>query len=156
MHDRDCGYFSHLGGFLGATHAGSRILLVEDDKANQVLVPAILAKAADPLLRTTEVIIAGTLAEARAVLADGNVHVVLLDGLLPDGSGLSLAEELRQSAKDQPVVIALSGSLELAGDALAAGCAAVLSKPYQPAELCNLITDALRRRPGQVIKPPAT
>ncbi len=75
-----------------------RILLVEDDELNQALVRAVLARSTYRLLRGCDVVTAGNLARARAVLADGGVDVVLLDMHLPDGSGLVLAAELQQAA----------------------------------------------------------
>ena len=121
--------------------ADLRILLVEDDDLNQALVPAIVARSADPVLRGARVVAAGTLARARAVLAAGGVDVVLLDVRLPDGSGLDLAAEL-QGWGDRacPAVILLSGAAaEHRNAALAAGCVAVLGKPYAPAELSSLL-----------------
>jgi len=168
-----------------------RILLVEDDELNQALVRAVLARSTYPLLRGCDVVTAGNLARARAVLADGGVDVVLLDMHLPDGSGLVLAAELQQAAAARqpagaeraavphqvavehqvpgareakasrqaegprsPVIVALSGAAsEQRAAALAAGCAAVLNKPYSSAELCELIVANLPdRREGH---PPA-
>jgi len=185
-----------------------RILLVEDDELNQALVRAVLARSTYPLLRGCDVVTAGNLARARAVLADGGVDVVLLDMHLPDGSGLVLAAELQQAAAARqpagaeraavphqvaarqpagaeraavphqvavehqvpgareakasrqaegprsPVIVALSGAAsEQRAAALAAGCAAVLNKPYSSAELCELIVAHLSdRREGH---PPA-
>jgi len=145
-------------------------LLVEDDELNQVLVRTVLARSADPVLQAAELVAVGSLARARAVLADGWVDVVLLDMHLPDGSGLALAAELQQAAgvpqvpaapqvpeprsadgRRSPVVVALSGAAaEQRAAALAAGCAAVLGKPYTAAELCELLVTHLPdRREGQ-------
>ncbi len=121
--------------------AGLRILLVEDDDLNQALVRAILARSADPVLRGAQVVAAGSLAQARGTLAADVIDVVLLDMRLPDGSGLDLAAELqRRGDRASPVVIALSGAAAEQRDAaLAAGCVAVLGKPYGPAELSSLL-----------------
>jgi two-component system KDP operon response regulator KdpE len=123
--------------------AGLRVLLVEDDALNQALVRAILTRATDPVLREADLVVAGSLAEARAALAGGAVDVVLLDMRLPDGSGLELAAELAGCAGGAPVMIALSGAAELRDSALAAGCVAALGKPYTAAELCGQITTHL-------------
>jgi two-component system, OmpR family, response regulator len=123
---------------------GIRVLLVEDDELNQALIPAVLARSEDPLLRGAQVVAAGSLAEARAVLAGGGVDVVLLDAGLPDGSGLSLARELRDLGGEQPVVIAVTGAPQQhRAEAEVAGCVAVLGKPYRAAELRELIGGAL-------------
>jgi CheY-like chemotaxis protein len=116
-------------------------LVVEDDPLNQALVRAILARAADPALRGARVVAARGLAQAREALAADTIDVVLLDMRLPDGSGLDLAAELqRRGDQASPAVIALTG--EAAGQrdaALAAGCVAVLGKPYSAAELSGTL-----------------
>jgi CheY-like chemotaxis protein len=120
---------------------GLRILHVEDDELNQALVRAIVARSADPAVNGAQVVAAGSLALARAALAGGAFDVVLLDMRLPDGSGLDLAAEIRQGGgRASPAVIALSGAAaEQRGAALAAGCVAVLGKPYSPAYLSSLL-----------------
>jgi CheY-like chemotaxis protein len=128
---------------------GVRILHVDDDELNRALVRAALARSAEPLLHTARLIEAADLACARVLLAEGPVDVVLLDLRLPDGSGLALAAELKQAgAAEPPIVVALSGAIESEqrGAALAAGCTAVLSKPYSVASLCDLLIAHLRRR----------
>ena len=121
--------------------AGLRVLLVEDDELNQALVRAILARSASPVLRGAQLVTAGSLAQARAALAAGAIDVVLLDMRLPDGSGLDLAAELqRRGDQVPPAVIALSGAAaEQREAALAAGCVAVLGKPYSSGELDSLL-----------------
>ncbi len=127
-----------------------RILLVEDDDLNQALVRAILARSADPVLRGAQLVVAGSLAQARAALAAGAIDVVLLDMRLPDGNGLDLATELqRRGDRASPVVIALSGAAAEQRDAaLAAGCVAVLGKPYGPADLSSLLAAHLPQEHG--------
>jgi CheY-like chemotaxis protein len=120
---------------------GLRVLLVEDDELNQQLVQAILARSANPVLCGAQLATAGSLAQARAALAAGAIDIVLLDMGLPDGSGLDLAAELQhRSDQASPAVIALSGAaVEHREAALAAGCVAVLGKPYGAAELADLL-----------------
>ena len=124
--------------------AGARILLVEDDDLNRELVRTVLARSADPVLRGACVVQAGSLAEARAALALGAVDVVLLDMNLPDGNGLSLAAEVRRIGERPPALVVLTGAPGDQGDAaLAAGCSAVLGKPYEAGQLCALVAAAL-------------
>ena len=136
---------------------GVRILHVDDDDLNRALVRTALARSAEPLLRTARLIEAADLAHARAVLAEGPVDVVLLDMRLPDGSGLALATELKQAdATAPPILVALTGAVEpdQRRAALAAGCTAVLIKPYPVASLCDLLVAHLRRRAGPGAAPP--
>jgi signal transduction histidine kinase/CheY-like chemotaxis protein len=132
----------------------AEILLVEDDDLNQALVPAILARSDQPRLRDAHVTVAGTLAQARAVLAAGHIDLVLLDMHLPDGSGLPLAEELRDRPGRAVAVIALTGApAEHGDDAFAAGCLAVLGKPYGLEELRTVVAAHLPS--GQSAQSPA-
>jgi CheY-like chemotaxis protein len=130
--------------------AGLRVLLVEDEVLNRKLVTAIFARASDTRLRTAELIEADTLAAAREVLAERAVDLVLLDVQLPDGNGLLLATELTELTElpfgqPRPVVIVLTaGALAEQRDAaLAAGCDAMLIKPYTIAELEATVADCL-------------
>jgi CheY-like chemotaxis protein len=125
----------------------ARILLVEDEELNRVLVRAVLARADDPEVRDARLVEAGSLAAARDVLHSPDpVDVVLLDMNLPDGSGLDLATELADAA-EKPRVIALTASV-LPSDraaALKAGCDGFLDKPYAAADLVTVIASNLPR-----------
>jgi two-component system, OmpR family, KDP operon response regulator KdpE len=128
----------------GGVLADAQILLVEDDDLNQRLVRTVLARSGDPVLRSACLVQAASLAEARAALATSAVDVVLLDMNLPDGHGLSLAAEVQRTGSGGPAIVALTGAGPEQGDAaLAAGCTAVLGKPYKAAQLCALVCAAL-------------
>lgn len=114
---------------------------------NRALVRAVLARCTDPELQGVCLVEAGDLAQARAALAGAPVDVVLLDLGLPDGSGLELAAELRNAHDGgPPAVLAVTGesSPAQASEAMAAGCRAVLTKPYTPADLCSVLATLLR------------
>jgi len=135
-----------------------RILLVDDDEFNRALIRTVLTRSADPLLRAALLAEAADLAGARVILAAGLVDIVLLDLQLPDGSGLELAAELRQRDEQAaPSVIALTGAAESGARtaAMAAGCAAVLGKPYPIDGLCELVIAHLRGRGTQPEHPAA-
>jgi two-component system KDP operon response regulator KdpE len=122
----------------------SRVLLVEDEELNRVLVRAILSRAGHDTVKAIELIEAGDLRTARTALDDGKVDLILLDVNLPDGSGLSLANDLADQA-DRPQVVALTASVlphERAA-AMAAGCDAFLDKPYAAQELLDLLVSRL-------------
>ncbi|MEV6927528.1 response regulator [Dactylosporangium sp. NPDC051485] len=122
----------------------SRVLLVEDEELNRVLVRAIISRAEPPAVRGLDLLEAGSLADARGALAAERVDVVLLDVNLPDGNGLELAAELAE-APARPTVIALTASVlphERAA-AMAAGCDAFLDKPYAAADLVTILATHL-------------
>ena len=121
------------------------VLLVEDEEPNRALLRAILARAADDRLRGVVLLEAADVASAREILASQHIDLVLLDVRLPDGNGLSLipAEDVRGS--DSPSFVVLSASVlptERAA-ALESGAAGFLAKPYRPAELIEVVADAL-------------
>lgn len=102
------------------------ILVVEDDIIlNQVLVQT---------LRNANYYVEGVtcLAEARRYLTTHEPTLILLDGRLPDGSGLELLE-----ASNLPPVVLLTayGSIREAVSAIKAGAAEYLVKPIDLGEL---------------------
>jgi CheY-like chemotaxis protein len=136
------------------TPAPLRLLAVEDQPANVALLRAVLSRAAEPELRTAEMAVAGSLAEARAALRGaGDVDVVLLDVRLPDGSGLELLPSIAER-EPRPGVVVLTANA-LPGDAeaaRAAGADAFVAKPYEPRMLTTTILElasTLDGRAGQ-------
>ena len=122
----------------------SRVLLVEDEELNRVLVRAILSRAGHDAVKAIELVEAGDLRAARSVLDDGDVDLILLDVNLPDGNGLSLAADLAARER-RPQVVALTASVlphERAA-AMAAGCDGFLDKPYAAQDLLDLLVSCL-------------
>jgi two-component system, OmpR family, KDP operon response regulator KdpE len=120
----------------------TRILLVEDNDLNRSLVRAILKRAPDPDLKAATIVDAPTLADARTALGHGDTFdVILLDMHLPDGSGLSLAEELNAADAARPPIVALTAAVLPAEQAatLNAGCDAFIAKPYTSGQLLEAI-----------------
>lgn len=118
----------------------SKVLLVEDEELNRVLVRAILARATDDAIREIELVEAGSLQVARDALEASSVDLILLDVNLPDGNGLSLAADL-STRPGRPQVIALTASVlphERAA-AMSAGCDAFLDKPYGAQDLLKIL-----------------
>jgi len=129
-----------------------RILVVEDQLTNRLLLRAVFARATDPTLKAAILLEAETVAAARAILERERVDLILLDVRLPDGSGLDLAAELRDRGDKRPRIIILSASvLEMERTAaLDAGGDAFMGKPFRPLELLELIADLLAgRQPRQ-------
>jgi two-component system KDP operon response regulator KdpE len=125
------------------TTISPRILILDDDLVNRSLIRAILTRAEDSLIRGAALLEAGTLREARAILATERVDLLLLDVHLPDGLGLTLAAEIGRDRPDRPAILALTASVLPADQqaALDAGCDAFLAKPF-PAQA--LVTTSAR------------
>lgn len=74
------------------------ILLLDDDPDfRRLVVPALEQKG-------HRVVTAGTAAEATAVLGWSSIDLAIVDGLLPDGDGMSWITQLRSSGNAAPVV----------------------------------------------------
>lgn len=128
-----------------------RLLAVEDEALNRALLRASISRSGDERLMTAQVTEAATLADARAATRADTFDVVLLDRRLPDGDGFELATELRDSPGGQrPIIVALTADAVPATRAAAtsAGCDAILTKPYVPAELISLLAARLDRSSG--------
>ncbi|MEW5991366.1 MAG: response regulator [Chloroflexota bacterium] len=127
-----------------------RILLVEDEPANRALIRAILGRAQAPVLRGHVLHEAGSLAEARAILATEPVDIVLLDVRLPDGDGLELAADIRASGSQAARIVIVSASVLPAerSRAIEAGADAFLGKPFGAAELIGLLSSLVGDGPG--------
>ena len=98
-----------------------------------------------------EVDAALTLADARAVMKIRQPDAIILDVMLPDGSGLDFITELRQSEYAGTPVLLLTGlgTKEDVVRGLTAGGDDYLTKPYNFDELLARV-EALIRRAGRV------
>jgi len=117
-----------------------RVLLVEDTPS--------MARVYLEYLKDTPwpVDLAETGAEARALLAAGDVVAVILDLYLPDGSGLDLLREIRAGEEDLAVVVVTSqGSLQVAVEAMREGADDFLTKPFAADRLRVTLRNAIER-----------
>ncbi|MCL2657298.1 MAG: sigma-54 dependent transcriptional regulator [Betaproteobacteria bacterium] len=113
---------------------GSTVLIVDDeDDIRELLELTFLRMGLG--VRT-----AGSLKEARALLAEHSFQLCLTDMRLPDGDGIELVREIAASHSDLPVaMITAYGSMETAVLALKAGAFDYLSKPVSLDQLRALV-----------------
>jgi two-component system NtrC family response regulator len=78
-----------------------RVLIVEDDR----LLGPLLANALRSRFPSSEVALAETLAGARRELSLAPPALAFVDVQLPDGSGLSLLDEIKAQAPDARVIV---------------------------------------------------
>ena len=119
------------------------VLVVEDDERSAALIDAMLAAGGYRSQRVASI------AEARACLALGLPEVVLLDLRLPDGSGTSIAREIRAlPAGDAVLILAVTASVleAVRRDALDSGCDGFIEKPISPRDLLARIEKVRRAR----------
>ena len=115
------------------------LLIVDDDSFFRSVVADDLG--ADGL----EVLQAGSLAEARRLLRDRAVDVVLLDQRLPDGDGTSLCAEILSANEGAKIVFATAfPGFDSALAALRAGAFDYVSKPCEREALRLAVERSLR------------
>jgi DNA-binding NtrC family response regulator len=118
--------------------AETHLLLVDDEEGFRTIIAKELARVG------YHVETAGTLDEARAMLAKMSFHLVLLDVRLPDGSGLELLADIKNSLPSTQVVILTAyGTLHEAIEAMKRGAHDFLTKPCKLGELEAVLTRAL-------------
>ncbi|MBE9635605.1 response regulator transcription factor [Salipiger mangrovisoli] len=121
-----------------------RILIVEDDPVLSEGLSVGLGLSGftvDPV---------ATLGDARAALAGSEFAGVVLDVMLPDGSGLELLSEIRRSGSDLPVLLLTArDQVRDRIEGLDAGADDHLGKPFDLHELAARLRAILRRAEGR-------
>ena len=125
------------------------VLVVEDEPAIQELISVNLTRNGHAVRR------AATAADAYDAVAEALPDVILLDWMLPDSSGPTLARRLRNEARTREVPIIMLTAR--AGDddkvaGLESGADDYITKPFSPRELEARIQAVLRRRAPQLSK----
>ena len=125
-----------------------KILIIEDDSSLREIMSRVL-KQEDFVVET-----ASTYCEADAKLAAFSYDCILLDIMLPDGSGLELLEHIKRLGKRENVIIVSArNSLEDRVQGLDLGADDYLPKPFHTAELVARVRSVLRRgRSGGELK----
>jgi DNA-binding NtrC family response regulator len=113
----------------------AKVLLVDDE-------PDFVAAATEMLqLHGHSVDTAERLVDARRILGSNIPDVLLLDLMLPDGNGLELLEELRESAVKRVVFITGHPGIKSLIKNLSGPSVSYLTKPIDSRELISLLND---------------
>jgi len=119
-----------------SSHAGKRILVVEDNELNMKLLNDVLEAHGYDVLTTGEGAVA--VAWARQYRPD----LILMDLQLPDMSGLEVTQQLKAGADTASIPIIAVTAFAMAGDekkALEHGCDAYIAKPIDLRKFLDLI-----------------
>jgi DNA-binding response OmpR family regulator len=118
----------------------TRILLVEDERRIMELNAEMLSEMG------FDVLCAKNISQGQKVLSDMQPDVIVLDIMLPDGSGLDLLKQLREAGNDVPVLLLTAlGKTQDVVRGLQMGADDYLSKPYE-LEILSARVNALARR----------
>lgn len=119
----------------------STILVVDDEETARSFVSGALTDAG------YEAIEAGDLAEAKQHIETGSADIVLLDVVLPDGSGLSLLDPIARENPSPPVILMTAfGEIDTAVEAMKQGAQDYLQKPLDLEQLIGAV-----ERAGEVV-----
>ena len=131
--------------------SGARVLVVDDERAIQRALKATLEAAG------YHVEVVGTCADALAQVALKPPDLVLLDLLLPDGTGDEVAREIRTWSNVPILLVSAVGDERDKVKALDAGADDYVTKPFGIDELLARVRAMLRRavdrpRPDAVVE----
>ncbi len=102
-----------------------RILCVDDDEDTCEMLSFFLRKY--------ELILAHTFADAVTKALSGTFDVILLDSYLPDGSGIDLCRQIRESDINIPIIFYSGDAIpKRIEEAMEAGATTYLVKPLSP------------------------
>lgn len=117
----------------------SVILIVEDEESYQDALNIGLS------VEGFSVVSATNIAEARLVFASSKPDLVLLDVMLPDGSGIDYCRELHDTSRVPIIMVSARSSEVDIVLGLEIGAADYVTKPYRLRELVARIRAVLRR-----------
>ena len=123
------------------TSTAPRILVVDDDPE----IRKLLARYVES--QGFRVLLAASCRELRDQLVAHHVDLIVLDVMLPDGSGLDMCRDLRAQRSNVPIILltALKEDVDrIIG--LEIGADDYLGKPFNPRELIARVRAVLRRR----------
>ena len=116
-----------------------KILLIEDEVMVLDVLRAYLEKEGYSVLAAT------TGREGMRLFHEHEVQLVILDLMLPDRSGESICQEIRQTSDVYLFMLTAKGSLEHRIDGLNMGADEYLVKPFSPRELVARVNALFRR-----------
>jgi two-component system response regulator AtoC len=132
------------------------VLIVDDEETARNFISEALSDAG------YETIEAGNLADAHKAIDTGSADIVLLDVVLPDGSGISLLDRISMENPSPPVILITAfAEVDIAVDAMKKGAQDFLQKPLDLDRLIQAVErsheivslrrelDLLRRSSGE-------
>ncbi|MEX0683564.1 MAG: response regulator transcription factor [Dehalococcoidia bacterium] len=123
----------------------TKVLVVEDDEAMSRLISATLKSEGYDVVNVTTA--AAAIEAASRVAPD----VIVLDMMLPDGSGADVIREVMRRGHARVLCLTAVAEGPAIVEALKAGATDYITKPFNPEELCARVRAVLRRAEGAPI-----
>jgi DNA-binding NtrC family response regulator len=117
-----------------------RALFVDDDADFLEALGEVAAQAGFTVSGTR------SLREARELLAGGPVDLVMVDLVLPDGDGIELLRELKETTTSDVVMVSGAATVDSAIEALRLGALDYLTKPLDNRRLKAVLANVVRLR----------
>ncbi len=122
-----------------------KILVVDDEQD----IVKVLSKILE--LAGYEVISATSGSEAMQSVRAGNPHLVLLDYMMPDMTGLEVLKKIKEYSEETYVVMVTGrGSEEVAASVMKAGASDYVIKPFVREQIIKVVKDTLRIRGAEI------
>jgi len=121
----------------------THLLVVDDDERIRLLLQKYLIR------NDFLVSIARDAAHARRLLVGLEFDMIILDVMMPGEDGVSLTQDLRQTANIPILLLTAKNEIDDRISGLEAGADDYLAKPFEPKELLLRINSILRRLPDQ-------
>ncbi|WP_417874106.1 sigma-54-dependent transcriptional regulator [Xanthomarina gelatinilytica] len=124
-----------------------KILLVEDDVTFSNMLKHFLER------HQYTVEVSYTIKNASALLKKHSYNLIFTDLRLPDGNGIDLLKQSKNTDSDIPVVLMTSyAEVSTAVQAMKQGAFDYISKPFNPDEVLEVISNSLEVKPEEVIQ----
>jgi DNA-binding NtrC family response regulator len=118
-----------------------KILITDDEPSNRKIL------AQELVHKGFAVDTASSGREALAIIESAPPHLVILDYMMPDLSGLEVLKELRRRGNDTPVImITAYGSVERAVEVMKEGAYDFITRPFDPDHIEIVLRKALERQ----------
>ncbi len=123
----------------------AKILFVDDDERICRLVKRYVEK------NDFDIICAHSAEEAHALLHDNTVALILLDVMLPDTDGFTLARKIRTTSTTPIIFLTAKAEIDDKVSGLEIGADDYITKPFEEKELIARIQTVLRRTQTSVV-----
>lgn len=130
---------------------GKKVLIVDDEASIREMIAVALEMAGYECLE------ASNTQEAHSLLVDEQPQLILLDWMMPGGSGIEFARRLKRddmTAETPIIMLTAKGEEDNKIQGLEAGADDYITKPFSPRELVARLKAVLRRTTPQGIEKP--